>query len=427
MPALAAPVVTASTRVDATVALGALPPAIILGGYAGSAISVARSLGRSGVRVYLLARADSPEKYSRYIRIVPLPDEDPPTEVWARYLLGPASEPLRGTVLLACSDAGIEVLLRHREELARKFVLDISNQEAQRCALNKLSTYRRAAEAGIATPRFWEADSIEAVLARRDEYVYPMMVKPLYSHQFTAVFGKKYLPARDFDELVRAFREVNGHGLEALLLERIPGPDDAACSYYTYLDESGTPLFDFTKRVIRRYPENEGLACYHITDWIPEARDLGHRLFTHLGLLGVGQVELKRDHRDGKLKVIEINARFTAANGLLAASGYDLGLFVYNRLVGRPQAPLQGKEYKQGLRLWYPQNDTKAFLELRAKGRLSLVRWISGLLHPQVLPYLRWYDPAPSLIFLVQLAKRVSRRAAKRLAARGLAESRRPH
>lgn len=217
MPALAVPVVTASTRVDGTAALGALPPAIILGGYAGSAISVARSLGTSGVRVYLLARADSPENYSRYIRIVPLPEEDPPTEVWTRYLLGPASDPLRGAVLLTCSDAGIEVLLRHREELARKFVLDISNTEAQRFALNKLSTYRRAAEAGIATPRFWEADSIEAVLARRGEHVYPMMVKPLYSHQFTAVFGKKYLPARDFNELVRAFREVNGHDLEALL------------------------------------------------------------------------------------------------------------------------------------------------------------------------------------------------------------------
>jgi D-aspartate ligase len=425
VPTLAVPVVTASRRLEPTAAFGALPPAIILGGYAGSAISVARSLGRSGVRVYLLARADSPEKYSRYIRIVPLPDEDPPTEVWTRYLLGPASEPLRGAVVLACSDAGIEVLLRHREELAEKFVLDISNPEAQRCALNKLSTYRRAAEAGIATPRFWEADSIETVVARRDEYVYPMMVKPLYSHQFSAVFGKKYLPARDYDELVRAFRAVNARDLEALLLERIPGPDDAACSYYTYLDEAGTPQFDFTKRVIRRHPENEGLACYHITDWIPEARDLGRRLFAHIGLLGVGQVELKRDHRDGKLKVIEINARFTAANGLLAESGFDLGLFVYNRLVGRPQAPLEGKAFRRGLRLWYPQNDARAFLELRAKGRLGLVPWITGLLHPQVFPYLRWYDPAPSLVLIVQLAKRVWRRGARRLAARRPAESRR--
>lgn len=141
----------------------------------------------------------------------------------------------------------------------------------------------------------------------------------------------------------------------------------------------------------------------------------------------MGQVELKRDHRDGRLKVIEINARFTAANGLLAESEYDLGLFVYNRLVGRPQAPLRGQEYRQGLRLWYPQTDTQAFLELRAKGRLSLLSWITGLAHPQVFPYLRWYDPAPSLVSLTQLAKRVSRRAAKRLAARRPAESRRPN
>ena len=42
------------------------------------------------------------------------------------------------------------------------------------------------------------------------------------------------------------------------------------------------------------------------------------------------------DLKDGELKLIENNARFTAANGLVTASGFDLAKFVYNRLTGRP-------------------------------------------------------------------------------------------
>ena len=143
------------------------------------------------------------------------------------------------------------------------------------------------------------------------------MLKPLYAHQFKKIFEGKYLMARDFDELLAAYRQASEHGVEVVLLEVIPGPDDLLCSYYTYLDENGAPQFHFTKRIIRRYPEREGFGCYHITDWNPEVRDLGLRLFRHAGLKGVANVEFKRDPRDGRLKLIECNARFTAANGLL--------------------------------------------------------------------------------------------------------------
>jgi D-aspartate ligase len=386
-----------------------------MGGHMGSAISVARSLGRAGARVYLLGEPQSPERYSRYITYIPLPGGRPAEQLWADFLLSALSEPLRGAVLLACSDAGIEVILRNRERLAEKFRLDISDPQAQECALNKLCTYMAAEEAGVPAPRFWWAKDLEEVHARRDEFVYPLLLKPLYSHKFSSMYGKKFILARDLGQLLEAFADVQRHQLEIVLLELIPGPDDRLCSYFTYTDEEHTRLFDFTKRVIRRYPENQGLACYHITDWIPEVAELGAKLLTQMGLLGLGNVEFKRDERDGKLKVIEVNARFTAANPVIAASGYDLGLFVYNRIVGRPQASLKHRPYRGGMRLWYPENDAKAFLELRGKGKLTLRQWVGSLLHPQVLPYFRWYDPAPSAVSAARLAQRLSTRLARSL------------
>jgi D-aspartate ligase len=266
--------------------------------------------------------------------------------------------------------------------------------------LDKLATYRVAVEAGVPTPHFWPAENVAQVEAQRDGYTYPLMMKPLYSHQFKKVLDGKYLMARDFEELMSAYRLVNDHAVEVVLLEVIPGPDDLLCSYYTYLDEEGEPQFHFTKRIIRRHPEHEGFGCYHVTDWNPEVRDLGLRLFRHAGLKGVANVEFKRDPRDGRLKLIECNARFTAANGLLTASGIDLGAFVYRRLAGMSQPPFDDGAYTRSLHFWYPLDDFLAFLDLRRDGRLDLMAWVKDVAHVQVLPYFKWSDPAPSAVRL---------------------------
>ena len=276
--------------------------------------------------------------------------------------------------------------------------------------LDKLATYRAAQAAGIAAPRFWPATCAEEVHANRREFVYPLLVKPLASERFNVIFDRKYFRARSFDEVVDAYERAADAGQKVLLLEEIPGSDDQLCSYYTYIDADGVPLIDFTKRVIRRFPEGQGLACYHVTDYLPEVRELGLRLCQSVGLLGLGNVEFKRDARDGELKLIECNARFTAANPLLTASGYDLGLFVYNRLVGRPQVPLAPWAYQTGLNMWSPIDDARAFIALRAAGRLTASAWLSGLAHRQVLPLFAWTDPLPSLVSTTRRARRFATR-----------------
>jgi len=399
------------------------PPAILMGANAVTAVSIMRSLGRAGVDVRLLCGPGAAPSFSRYARRLPADGPGPQSQAWARYLLGPQSESLRGAVLLACNDDALEVLIDHHDALAEKYVLDVCDLAAQRAMLDKLATYRMAAAAGLPTPRFWPASSTEEVLSHADEYVYPLMVKPLFAHQFKKVMKGKYLLAGDLDELMAAFRRVEEHGLEVVLLEVIPGPDDLLCSYYTYIDEHGAPQFHFTKRVIRRHPEHEGFACYHITDWNPEVRDLGLRLFRQAGLKGVANVEFKRDPRDGRLKLIECNARFTAANGLLTASGVDLGAYVYRRLAGLPQPALGGAGYAKGLRLWYPLDDFLALLELRRVGRLDLVSWARDVAHYQVLPYFSWSDPMPSAIRLRNSLRTLvvgrARRAVRRWSAGG--------
>lgn len=390
-----------ASRRDPAFPTAANPDVIVLGGGA-NALSIARSLGRRGVAVHAINTPDEYVHNSRFARPLRAAGKGP--EQWTEYLTGPKSDPLEGSVLLAASDAGLELIAKNRPALERKFLLDESNPRAQLAMLNKLETYQMAAAAGVATPRFWLVGARSSLDVLRPELVYPLIVKPQYSHRFEARFGFKFLVVQNFDELVAALATVEAAGIEALLVEKIEGPDDRLCSYYTYLDESGMPLFNFTKRIIRRYPVNMGPACYHVTADVPEIREPALRLFRHAGLRGLANVEFKYDARDGRHKLIECNARFTAANCLLADCGLDLARFVYDRARGAATPALPSSHPER--RLWYPLDDFKAFWALRRRGELTLGGWLKSLLHRQTFPFFEWRDPWPTVVHECRRLKR---------------------
>ena len=204
-----------------------------------------------------------------------------------------------------------------------------------------------------------------------------------------------------------------------MLVEKIEGPDSLLCSYYTYIDADGEPTYHFTKRIIRRFPVNMGDACYHVTDWNPEVAELALAFFRHVGLRGVANVEFKRDRRDGRLKLIECNARFTAANCLVTAAGLDLARDVYLRIVGEPFS--LPSDYRKGLRLWQPSNDVRAFLDLRRRGELGLPGWVASLAHRQTFAFFRWDDPRPAIVRATgRITRGVGRSAPTRLWRRAL-------
>jgi predicted ATP-grasp superfamily ATP-dependent carboligase len=371
-------------------------PAIVLGGR--NALSVVRSLGRIGVPVYVLGGRDNIRvSASRFARTIPLPAG---TASWeervASWLLGPEARALNGAVLLACNDPGVETLARHREALLPLYRLDLCNPAAQLAMLDKVETYRVAREAGVDTPAVWMVEDEDDLERRRGELRFPLIVKPRSSADFQRRFpgGRKHLRASSFDEVRQAVRTMRAEGLPFMLVEFVPGPDDRGCTYCTYVDETGTPCFDFTIRGIRRSPPGEGESTYVVSERFPEVVAPALRLVRHVGLLGLACIEFKLDERDGRLKLIECNVRFVSPNPLLIASGLDLAPWIYRRAVGLPAGTLP--EWKTGVRLLDPRRDFAAYRALARAGEITLPQWLRSL-RPARTFWFRPYDPMPTV------------------------------
>jgi predicted ATP-grasp superfamily ATP-dependent carboligase len=389
-------------------------PAVVLGGST-NALSVARSLWSVNVPVDLLAdgRGESVARHSRACRRYVTPtggDGDALAEEWMSWLER-ESEP---SVLLPCSDEGVEFIARRRAALEAAGHRPIEgDDEASLTMLDKAGSYALARKAEIPAPQTLTVTDV-AQLADV-EFDFPCGIKPLHSHLFAQRFNTaaKGVTVATLEEARRILEPILEQGFVMLLTEVIPGADDRYRSYYTYMDAHGQPVLNFTKRKLRQYPTHFGLGSYHLTEWNAETAELGIRFAQAAGLRGVVNVEFKRDPRDGLLKLIECNPRFTEVNEQVRAAGIDLALVAYNMRLGLPLPPVD--RFTDHLGMWFPVDDLRALREYRGKGELTVAAWARTLAHRQAPVMFSWRDPKPSMLVGRRRLSAVVRRLRRRL------------
>lgn len=398
------------------------PPAVLLGGET-IAVSAARSLSAAGVRVHALGDPTDPVRRSRHC--AEFVDVGSKGGVQDRYLDWLAAHgPRGGAVVIPCDDDGIELIARRRERLESLGYRPVeASGEALLAMLDKERTYELCRRIGVACPQTWTLEAPADAEAVAAEVGYPCALKPRESHVFAQHFGilEKALVVDSASDLLAAFERTAALGVAMIVTEIVAGPDDRLCSYYSYLDEHGEPLFHFTKRKLRQWPPAFGLGTYQMTTWDPEVAEAGLRFFQGARLRGIANVEFKRDARDGQLKLIECNPRLTAANEQVRIAGVDIALLAYSRLTGVPGPPL--RSYRTGVPLWHPIEDVRALLAYRRRGELTLGAWARSLWRRQRFPMFRLDDPMPTVASLRVKLGRLSRKVSPRPAAQAPASA----
>ena len=301
-------------------------------------LAAIRSLGRAGIPVLAVDHRPSALGFrSRYARAVPSPDPALEPEAYVETVA--RQEP---GVLLPTHDPPLNAVARHRERL-EGFRFPFPSWDVLERIQDKRGQLEAAAGVGVDTPHTRHPGSATEARAAGDELGYPVLVKPADPVGFKRLFGRQAFRADSAAEVERAYADAEP--FRPMVQELIPGGDDELYSLGSYLREDGEPLGLFSGRKLMQVPPLVGTCRVGESVWVQEVVDAGLRLLRALGFHGISQVEFKRDPRDGRFKLMEVNPRLWQWHGLASACGVDLPLIACRDLAGEdvPPASMNGR------------------------------------------------------------------------------------
>ena len=215
-------------------------------------------------------------------------------------------------VLIPTSDFFIEFVMRRFGTLSRTWGLAGSYAGIAERLLDKASFHALCAEHDVATPGVWLAHDRTSLSELVDTVPYPCILKPALIHRAKKFLrGKKVLIAKSADEYAQHLAAIPKDGGSWLVQEIIPGPESEISLFGGYIDSNHEPQQAFTGRKLRQYPAGFGSASLVTSKSCNETLDLSLSFLRAIGFQGVCGTEYKRDPRDGRLKIIEINPRPT--------------------------------------------------------------------------------------------------------------------
>ena len=361
-------------------------PVVLLGGNE-SAVSCARRFVRAGTTTVVVNHAAAPALRCRGVVAQPLGHAFGVAD-YVCWLNGPGKK-WEGSVVIPLSDLALHAVMCEYSELSKAYRPAVLDPDVVEVVLDEQSVAREAAKTGVSTPRQLVGTG---TLDTKDfaSFEYPLVLQPRRSHELTQSSGTNNLRVASEVELVQLLPMLTDLPSGFVVKEAVSGGDEHLSSYYALRDASGTVHLEFTKRVERRCPPNEGEPTFHVLENLPETAELGRRFFEHIGLVGFGGVDFKQDSRTGVLKIVECNHLLPAATPLLQASGIDVAGAIYRQALGLDPVPVPST-VRSGT-LWYPVGDLISF-RISGEGLAGWLRrpWRS------TMPYWDVRDPAPSV------------------------------
>lgn len=377
------------------------PLAVLVNNGDANSYGVVANLGSAGVSVLSVSPDKSNLTFrSRYAQAVLCPDFISEEESFIGFLtaLGEMISPK--PVLFTNGDEIALVLLKYRERLQVLFHMPFLPNHLAQQLTEKNAFYGLLAKHGIPHPRTWTTRSTADVKSIAAEIQYPCIVKPSQSQTFSATYGNKCLRADSAEQLVALCRKVSRTEPEIVIQEMLQGTERYLV--YNYFSQSGEHKAVSCYRKERIFPIDFGnaTACRSVIS--PELEELAGAMLEAVKFRGLGEVEIQRDSRDGKLKVIEVNIRSTTQSRLSPACGVNMEYIAYRDMLGEHQPFLANR--KAGV-LWVDlYRDALAVFGnggYRSQTGFGFRQWLRGMRGKRVFAFCSLKDPLPALFLIV--------------------------
>ena len=391
---------------------GGHPPAhriLVSDGETRSALSIVRSLGRSGANeIHVCSpRGRSLAGASRYARqdhAVGDPLRQPAS--FARQVAAIARR-LSATVVIPVSEAALLAVLAV-PELFDGMLIPFVSEEVFRRVSNKALVLDAARSLDIATPAQRDLATrgeLEEVLDR-GQLRFPLVIKPARSVSYGSGGGSKVgvRYAANERELIDAVAQYRDEAFPLLLQQRIVGPGTGVF----LLRWDGETVAAFSHRRLREKPPSGGVSVY--SESVPLDAALLARseaLLEHFDWRGVAMIEYKLDAATGTPYLMEINGRFWGSLQLAISAGVDFPSLLIAAAMG--ERPTPRRTYRLGVRnRWWWGDVDHVLARLRhsdealglppgspgrARAVLDFLRW-RATDHNEIFA---WSDPGPFL------------------------------
>ncbi len=306
---------------------------VIIVGLSLTGLSLGRILGREGIKVVGLDTGGySPGTYSKYIEKITLDDDYTSSDLVAK-LINVAKLFDEKPLLFADSDCYMMMIDEYRSMLEQYYILSIPSSKTLKMLTNKYELYKLCRSLNVDVPGTFIVNNMNDFRMIEKEIRYPCIIKPVYScFQHKLNYKAKVIESKE--SLIE--HAIKGVRLDVpiLIQEMIPGSDREYYSVAAYFTNQSVLVGVFTSRKYLQDSKSVGIGVVveaHRNNMIEE---IGIDLLTRIGYVGMAEIELKRDVRDGRFKLIEINCRPWLQIGLASKCGINFPLLAYRDLSG---------------------------------------------------------------------------------------------
>lgn len=378
--------------------------ALILGGAHG-ALAMARSLGRHGIRVGLVADNHLITKFSRYIEFCVIWDKATGDAAAAELIEIGRRHGLAGWILLPAGDAETLMIARHRDELASFFYVTTPDWNTAQWALDKHLTYQRADALGIAHPRTYHPADRQEVADL--DCRFPLVLKPATNSEANAfTLGKawrvdnKAALLSHYDQAVAA----TGDATNIVLQELIPGSGTSQFSYAALWDR-GQAVASLVARRLRQYPIEFGYTSTFVeTIKNAEVEAAAVRFLQSIDYSGLVEIEFKYDSRTQQYMMLDVNIRCWTWIALGHRAGHDFPYLLWQLSTGQP---VTAGKVRAGVAWMHFSRDLVAAMQEMMVGRMSPIDYLRTLRVSTEFAAFAFDDPLPGIIDLPLLALRL--------------------
>ena len=378
------------------------PPGAVIVGGAHVSLGIARSLGRHGIPVWLLADHPLP-KFSRYVqRSFPWPGADHPDGVVSIIEVA-VRHGLKGWVLFATGDEGMRMIAQNHALLASHFCLATAPWDITQWVYDKRLTYRHAASVGIDCAWSFQASDLAAV--RQADCRFPVVLKPACRNEINEFTRAKGWKAHDREALISLYqRAASLVGIDGVIIQEwIPGTGESQFSYAGLWDR-GAAVASLIARRTRQYPIDFGRSSTFVeTIEQEEVEALAGRFLKSLDYSGVAEIEFKYDRRDRQYKLLDVNGRFWTWTGLGHLAGVDFPYLAWRQALGRN---VSSGRAETGVAWMHASRDIAAAFREISRGGLTVGDYLASFRKKLVFASFAIDDPLPAIVELPVVAWR---------------------